>query len=185
MTLRSRLRSETRAAHDRVDACFGRLNLTAVDELAHFLSAHHVALQALEPLMRERGLSISPPVSRLGQLEADLKALNRPVPNGRALPVLAGKNGLGLIYVNVGSHLGAKVLQKKWAKADNPIVQRAGCYLSASDLAPYWQQFLAAISEIDPESEFADDCVASANAAFQVFEDAYHMTRQSYDEHVA
>ncbi|TYC86402.1 biliverdin-producing heme oxygenase [Novosphingobium sp. BW1] len=113
----SHLRTVTRASHDRLDAAFGALDLSAADDCARFLSAHAIALKGLSTPFRrfvEEELDVPCP-DFPAMLAADLterglamEALLSPEPDPA---VHAPCGGAGVAYVIAGSRLGNAVIR--------------------------------------------------------------------------
>ena len=165
--LRKTLRDGTRAAHDRVDAVFDRFALTEREGYGAFLSAHHAALTALPLEPAPYGL---PPIALAPLLAADLRALGAVPVSGEPLALRGEDERLGAYYVVAGSRLGARVLEARWAEATDPVVRRAGRYLSDRTMAAGWTALGTVLS--DEAALDGDRVLAGALAAFGVFERA-------------
>lgn len=162
--LRAVLRAATRAAHDRVDAAFGRYDLTDRRDYARFLHAHYDALFDLDGVAAPSGL---PPLALRGPLMADLAALGVSPVRASPPPRMTDEAfRLGCYYVLAGSQAGARVLQRQWAQSADPLVLSAGRYLDAGARAQAW----AAFRRFDPPADMdMTRAVTGAMAAFEVF----------------
>lgn len=171
------LRERTAAAHDRVDAAFGRLDLASCAGLGDFLDANHRALRVVEPLLA--GAPGLPPLpSRLAAIESGLMALDRAVPTASALalPDAVRQEPLGVAYVVGGSALGAQVLRRRWAATDDPAVRAADAFMDDAGMMAYWTAIQNVLRAIPADSTRMAAIAASAVATFRVFEDALQET---------
>ncbi|UWQ21302.1 hypothetical protein [Jannaschia sp. W003] len=169
MSLRERLRRDTRADHDRVDAAFGAFALGTAPGLRAFLQAQGAGLAALRGA--EGAGDVADDLDRaLGAIAADLAALGGRLPP--AIPFAGPDHATARRYLWLGSRLGARVLARSWAASADPAVRAAGSYMgAAADPAP-WRRFLAdagAHPAVGPE---ADRVVAATRAWFALFEAA-------------
>ena len=165
--LRLALRFGTRAAHDRVDAAAGALDLSQPDDRARFLRAHHCAYQTLRAADAEPSALIA---HRLACAHADLLALGVPA-NAAALPcdapALHGAAGaLGVGYVLAGSHLGNRQLARTWP-GEPPRL------LVDPRLAAHWPELLTRLRAKPGGDARAQEVLAAARATFAVFEAAF------------
>lgn len=168
--LRERLRVETRAAHDRVDAAFSRFDLLDREGYGAFLLAHAKALPALETALDEAGAASIvadwPERRRTPALEADLKGLGLRRPERRPVPKLGGAaEALGALYVLEGSRLGARLLLGRVRASSDPDVRGAVAYLSHGEAHRFWPSFLLALERRPYEPAVVD----GALAAFALF----------------
>ncbi len=170
--LRARLRAETRAAHERVDAAFARFDLRERDSYAAFLTAHAAVLPALEAAVQAdamRWLPDWPARRRTPALRGDLKILGRPAPEPAATNFGGSAENLGALYVLEGSRLGSRLLVAQVREAGDPAVRAATAYLAHGDARRLWPSFLEVL-----EREGAEPAAvtAGAAAAFALFEAA-------------
>ncbi|MDO9418753.1 biliverdin-producing heme oxygenase [Pararhizobium sp.] len=117
MTLRTLLRSATGSFHERVDAAYGRFDLSDRADYRHFLSAHARVLPAMELALERGGIgSILPdwPARRRREaLLADMDALDIELPPPAAVRAFAGPDQLwGAAYVLEGSKMGGAMLAR-------------------------------------------------------------------------
>ena len=167
--LRRRLREETRAEHDRLDAAFGALDLSDTADYGVFLLAHHAAHDLIEPRIRP-----APP--RLDALRRDLDILGLTPVSGFTHPSLDSAHPAGLSYVVAGSYLGGQVLKRAWQASPNRKLHAAGHYFALPGLKDHWQAVLKVLKEMDPEQH--DDVLEGARTAFMCFERALeHVSR--------
>jgi len=159
----AQLRERTAAAHDAVDASFGRFDLHDRGGYADFLRAHAQVLPDLEARLAPTDL-IPGWVGRTDQLTADLTALDIPPPP--AVPVELPASAAarwGALYVLEGSRLGGAVL----ARQVDPAFPHA--YLSAVHGPGRWQHILSAIADAADGPCWIDQAVAGARAVFTAY----------------
>ncbi|MEM1343796.1 MAG: biliverdin-producing heme oxygenase [Pseudomonadota bacterium] len=166
------LREATAAEHARTDATFGRLSLTAAADYALFLAAHHRALCCCLDHVARHWPEGALPARLADDLAADLEALGCGVPAAIPGTPLDGADPRGVAYVVAGSHLGAKVLRKRWGESADPRVQAAGRYLASDDLHAYWPRLLQRLKAVDPGSAAFAGLASAATATFALFIDA-------------
>ncbi|MBB4657693.1 biliverdin-producing heme oxygenase [Parvularcula dongshanensis] len=158
--LRFELRTDTREAHETVDAVFDRFELGDPQGYAAFLRAHHAALTSLPLDPPPYGL---PPIRLLPLLEADLAALGD-LPPARPLLALPGEaERLGAYYVVAGSRLGGRVLERQWREAGG---RGPGAYLSDRETDACWRALLDLLKDRSFPKEKVE---AGARAAFDQF----------------
>ena len=161
------LRDRTAACHARIDAAFGRLDLTTPAGLATFLAANHAVLSVLEPILHGApDLPALPP--RLPALEEDLAALGHPIPCPARLD-MSGHDRLGIAYVVGGSALGGRVLERRRAASADPAVRSAGRFMDDPRMMPYWASVQGSLRIIMPGDERFDGLVKAAEATFGAF----------------
>lgn len=185
LTVRDRLREETRAAHNNVDDLYSRLDLTAPQDYRVFLTAHLAAMTTLEAMVERAPL---PAALREGMvaytplIRHDLEMLGaRPeiLPQPPA-DAAAGSDAfaIGLIYVKAGSRMGAQVLlDQACLSAD-----RFPCaYLGERNGIAYWRtvrRFLEdnhAVLQADyPKLK------TGALAGFNLFESAFYAASSAH-----
>jgi heme oxygenase (biliverdin-IX-beta and delta-forming) len=169
---RTELREATRTDHDRVDAIFSRFDLTNLGAYGAFLSAQAAAFLPVEAALDAAGairLVADWPERRRGHLlEADLRALGRPVPErGHTECRLDGSADLlGALYVLEGSRLGGSLLKRQvppaWPRRFLDAPQAAGAWRSLLILLDKWLD--------GPEERRA--AAAAARGVFGLFEAA-------------
>tara|TARA_R110002051_G_scaffold209486_1_gene275298 strand:- start:2625 stop:3179 length:555 start_codon:yes stop_codon:yes gene_type:complete len=170
MSLRLRLRDDTQDAHARVDAFAARLDLSTPHGMTPFLQANEMAYATCEEHVPGLPLEI---VARRALLLQDLAALGeRPLP--APLPGPAGAlDALGVTYVIAGSHLGARVLSRRWRQSDDARVLAAGRFLSDTGLVNVWERVRTRLESLSDQGPQADSVVASARHCFSLFESAF------------
>ena len=168
--LRDRLRAETRAEHEALDAGFAEMLAPGREALyARFLLTNRAGHEAVEPLLSRSPLPWTDD-GRLAALRADCRALRLPRLRPPAVP--AGPrptlpDALGAAYVLEGSRLGAAFLLK--ALRRNPASGLPVRYLQASsDPAPF-RRLIGLANETDWSQAEMDRAVASANRTFRTF----------------
>lgn len=171
MSAHQRLRSETRAAHERVDARFASLDLTNLDDYRCFIGLHAAAFLPVERALTEAGAARLVPdwdaMRRTPELVADLEALDMAVPantGGPAFPDDASM--LGGIYVLEGSRLGGAVLRRT---VDPTFPHR---FLAHPQPAGRWRGLVALLERNLYESVHLESAVAAALGVFAFFEEA-------------
>lgn len=158
---RAFLRDGTRAEHDRVDALFARLDLSARDDYVRFLVAQWRALQPVEQVLEREGIGALVPGwdARAAALQADLHALDAQPHEPLPAPSLDGTPALlGAWYVLEGSRLGGRLL----ARQVGPDFPRA--FLSAGGRG--WGK---SVELLNMALYGADDLTRALGAARSVF----------------
>ena len=169
-SLRDLLRSATRTAHDRVDALFGSCDLATPEGYTRFLTAQAAAWETLAPVLDV------PSQARLTGVEADLQALDVPMPAALDDVAIPAAGSLGMSYVLEGSRLGSTLLLRDLAERAPELINRAGAYFTASSDLTSWKQ-LSTILQSQPRNDASDAAVlADATATFDLFERAFHAT---------
>lgn len=172
--LRSLLRERTRAAHEGVDAAFGRNDLTTRAGYASFLRRHAAALLPLEAEVEragaERLLTDWPLRRRSEALEHDLAALDLSRPAALAAPALDGPAELlGALYVLEGSRLGAQVLVRGVERGGDPASHAATAYLRHGSGQALWPAFVAQLEQSAHAIAAPERVLAGALLAFAMF----------------
>lgn len=165
------LRAGTAPDHERLDGLFAGFDLTDPAGYRAFLTAHALALPAVEQALDAAGfagdLADWPDRRRTGVLAADLAALGGVMPPPLPAPDLPSAAARwGAAYVVEGSRLGGAMLARR-VGGDMP---RA--YLATPLPAGAWRHFLAELDSHLPEADDQADAVAAANAIFAMFEAA-------------
>lgn len=167
--LRDRLRAETRAEHEALDAGFADMLAPGQEGLyARFLLTNRAGHEAVEPLLSRSSLPWTDE-GRLAALRADCRALKLPRLSAPppALLSLALPEALGAAYVLEGSRLGAAFLLK--ALRRNGASGLPVRYLQASsDPAPF-RRLIGLANETAWSPAEMDRAVASANRTFRTF----------------
>lgn len=166
-TLRDRLRADTRAAHDALDRGFERFDLATREGLGGFLAAHGAALGALRSTPG-KGSEQAEALRRdaVAAVEGDLQSLGR-----QAGPAVAGP-GLhpsAVLYVLLGSRLGLRVLERRWAASVDPRVAGAGRLFGLAGRVAEWRRFCEEAGAESGEGPEADRVVADAERAFGLY----------------
>ncbi|MBB4155207.1 heme oxygenase [Sphingomonas jinjuensis] len=157
MSLVQRLRADTAADHDRVDARYAGFELSDRRDYARFLIAHARALPAVEGALATRA-GLPPFRERTSLLAADLADLGEPMPEPFDIGLATDAEAWGALYVIEGSRLGGAMLARRVPAA---LPSR---YLAAKHLAGEWRALIQAIdmAPIDP--------VEAVDAARRVFD---------------
>ena len=166
--VRFRLKDETTAAHERVDALFSSFDLTTADGYAAFLAAQAGAFPAIEAALTQAGAAAVIPDwaerLRADALTADLAALEQAAPLALASPGFDTPAAiLGGAYVLEGSRLGGQML-KRSVPEGQPV-----SFMTTSD-PRLWRTFVALLEQRLTEQGEIDQAISSALATFAVFE---------------
>lgn len=167
-TLRSRLRDDTRSAHDRLDRLVSGFDLRKPGPLGSFMAGHHAAMQALDVAPGPCAASARALLEELlPALEADLATLGRaPAPAPRTLCC----DDTAALYVLLGSRLGTLVLRRRWQEARDPAVRAAACYFDRPPPTQEWRRFTAWLDAQPAETPAAERSVRDAARLFELFE---------------
>ena len=167
-SLRTRVRDDTRAAHERVDAAYRSCNIAGPEGLGLFLSDHLRAFSALSPregdgYAQARALL----VEYRHALEADLAALGLPQPKARGpLRVTAAP----ALYILLGSRRGAQMMHRHWSASARDEARSAGRFLSLDPRNADWRRLCLGLSARPAQGPDADHMVAEVNAIFGLFD---------------
>jgi heme oxygenase len=162
------LRAATRAAHDRVDALFGDLNLGRAADYRHFLTAQAAAFLPVEAALDAQGVAASFPGwgerRRADLLRADLDALGLAVPPPLPAPSLPSRAAVaGAAYVLEGSRLGGAMLARR-VPAGVPRL-----FLGAAAPPGHWGAFLEQLEQVLQSDVERREAVAGAGRVFDLF----------------
>lgn len=171
MSLRERLRRDTRAAHDIVDASFERFDLSTVHGYREFLACHGDALRQIRPSHGSHEQLTCDVRAMLGRLDKDLAILGgqhrqSPLPSTRRL------HPVSVEYVLLGSHMGMQILHKRWLKARHPATSAASRFLSTPLEPLRWKTFCSLLSTLPDNGSIADTIVADALSVFSIYTQA-------------
>lgn len=165
---RFRLRVETSAAHERVDALYSRFDLAGAEGYAAFLTAQARAFIPVEAALNEAGAGaiIADWTDRLRSdaLARDIAVLGLTLPERLPAPVFITEAGiLGGAYVLEGSRLGGALLRRS-VPADLPRG-----FMAESDPGR-WRAFVALLEQRLTEQAAVEQVISAALATFAVFE---------------
>jgi heme oxygenase len=165
------LRDSTRAAHETLDGLFGRFDLATASDYSAFLTAHAMALPALESALDKAGMATMlddwTARRRSDALAADLAAMCVPLPDPLPVPPAAGAPAAwGAAYVLEGSRLGGAMLARQVGDG----LPRS--YLGTPQPAGAWRKFLERLGDALSEPEDAAAAGVAASQAFALFERA-------------
>lgn len=177
---RASLRQATATDHARLDALFGGFRLGEAEDYRAFLTAHAMALPAIEAALDAAGfadvLKDWPARMRGAAIAADLAALGAPLPAPLVAPRLDSRAAQwGAAYVVEGSRLGGALLSRS-VPAGLPI-----SYLGSPQPPGSWRNFL---EELDQALALPQDiarATESARATFGLFEQAGLRVRKKPD----
>ncbi|MES2494965.1 MAG: biliverdin-producing heme oxygenase [Pseudomonadota bacterium] len=163
-SLRDRLRTETSAAHDKIDALFGTPDFTTVKGYVAFLRAQSVAWETLRPLLDEGSLD------RADALRRDLGELGLATPGPLADVDLTETASMGHRYVLEGSRLGSAVLLRM-LQADSPsLADRASDYLVESSKTTGWKKLSTSLQIYSDAYGNEEQIIDDALFTFGLFE---------------
>ncbi|MHB9880804.1 biliverdin-producing heme oxygenase [Pacificimonas sp. ICDLI1SI03] len=167
-SLRAYLRAGTRADHDNTEAVFAPFDVTTANGLAGFLTAHLLAIEAVEAALGgmdwPKDLPSLPPASEM--ILADLAALGHARPAIRLDPV-AASDPVGPVYVLAGSRMGNRLIRKHVARNGTPETNESLTYIKAQSLDLHGQKVLNALDQLRVADRPA--CLAGARATFVTF----------------
>jgi len=168
---RAALRSGTRADHELLDALFGDFRLDDPADYRGFLTAHAMALPAIERALDEAGfaewLADWPARRRADGIAADLAALGEAMPAPLDAPKLDTPAAQwGAAYVVEGSRLGGAML------ARGVVDGLPKAYLGTPQAPGAWRSFLQRLDEELRDPLDITQATDAARATFAVFEQA-------------
>ncbi|MDO5530072.1 MAG: hypothetical protein Q4F71_11775 [Paracoccus sp. (in: a-proteobacteria)] len=170
LNLRTRLRADTRQEHERVDAAYKDVDLSAPEGLSAFLADHYSAFAALTIADRPgAGEARALLDEYLGALGDDLAALDQPLPPAAASLTVSPDAAL---YILLGSRRGAKLTQRYWAANARGAARKAGRFLSLDSRDSEWRALCMALSQRPADGPEADRATADVNAIFGLFAQA-------------
>lgn len=177
MTLLARLRTETRAAHEALEA---QVPLTdpglTLDDYAAVLRGFSAVVLPLERRLAELDLPAGlewPTRERSNLLRRDLADLHaEAAAPAHSWTDLTPAGALGACYVLEGSTLGGQVIARHLRRLDL-TPERGARYFAGhgADTGPRWKAFMAAL-EASVSGADADEVVAGADRTFTAFAEA-------------
>ena len=175
-SVRWRLREETRAEHERLDAAITALDLTTRQGYRAFIAVNASVLPGLEAAIAgagiERALPDWPARARADALMADASGMGVEAP--AAVPVeppASPAAAMGAAYVLEGSRLGGVLLDRRALASGDADVEANRRFLTHGAGSRLWPDFLAALDAAVPD-EVAHEAVEGARAAFLAYEEA-------------
>lgn len=184
-SLRRRLRSESRASHEALDATFdGMADAPGPDVYARFLAVNEACHRAIEPILVASPLhEVAPNFSltpRSPALAADLAAMRIPAIEAPAFPLQApdAAETVGIVYVIEGSRLGAGYILSRLRERDLGAAwsTAAFAYLEGPDRPHALRGFLVEASAALGGERDVDRAVAAADATFRYFLDVERLS---------
>ncbi len=168
---RAALRRETAPDHERLDALFGRFRLDDPADYRAFLTAHAMALPAVEQALDAAGFATLlddwPRRRRADAIAADLVALGASVPAPLAAPPLDSPAAQwGAAYVVEGSRLGGAMLARS-VPDGLPLA-----YLGTPQAPGAWRRFLETLDKHIHRPQDIQQATETARAVFGLFEQA-------------
>jgi heme oxygenase (biliverdin-IX-beta and delta-forming) len=175
---RALLRAATREEHERLDALMGRFDLKEREGYRDFLTAHALALPAVEAALDAEGfaneLADWPGRRRTDAIAADLAVLDGAMPAPLAAPALATPAARwGAAYVLEGSRLGGVYLAKQIAD-DLPR-----SYLGSPQPPGHWRSFIERLDRAIALPGETEEAQNAARAVFALFERAGRQMERS------
>jgi len=165
-SLRTRLRTNTRLAHEQLDQEVSRFDLTTPNGLIGFLDMQSAAFQTLlefdasaktEAMIRDLLERATLDLCELRSSAETVPAAIEPV------------HPLSIDYAVAGSRLGSRLLKKRWQAATDPKVRRARAYFSAPSYIDIWASFCDATEAMQSTGPQADQVVKDANRIFHMY----------------
>jgi heme oxygenase (biliverdin-IX-beta and delta-forming) len=168
---RAALRSATAPDHERLDALFGQFRLDDPTDYRAFLTAHAMALPAIEHALDTAGFAALlddwPARKRGPAIAADLATLGQPAPALLAAPPLDTPAAQwGAAYVVEGSRLGGALLARGVAETSPTS------YLGTPQAPGAWRNFLARLDEQLRSPDEIAAAIEAARGTFALFEQA-------------
>ncbi len=167
---RAALRRATAPDHERVDAVFGGFRLDDPTDYRAFLTAHAMALPAIEDALDAAGFAMLlddwPQRRRGGAIAADLAALGASLPAPLPVPISLDTPAAqwGAAYVVEGSRLGGALL----ARSVPHGLPRG--YLGAPQMPGAWRNFLEKLDKHICRPQDVAQATDAARAVFGLFE---------------
>lgn len=90
------------------------------------------------------------------------------MPAGRLMQQGA-RDPLGVRYVILGSHLGARMLQRRWRRSQLARVQAAGTFLAASASSAGWAELCDELAARDAYGDACENVVKDAHGVFDLY----------------
>ena len=178
-----RLREETRADHDRVEAAIpvmrADLDVAAYREILARCYGYHapleVRLEALSPTLppaldwpaRRKCPNLCRDLAVLGVRDAEFSRL----PRCRSLPALSGPARiLGCLYVLEGASLGGQVICRHLAGLDPTIARNRRFFQGYGErTGAMWQAFRAVLVDACPRRSDQEAVIEAARDTFRTF----------------
>ena len=165
-TLRDRLRVDTALKHELVDQVYSSLDLTQRRDLRVFLAAQAQVLGAIRCRPGQHSAAAEELRQRLvAAHDADLHDLGgRP---DSSMPTRQ-LDGTAVLYILLGSSLGAQVLRRRWLEATDPLVATAGHYLQLALPRDAWRELCFELSQRPSQGTLSDEIVCDAETLFDL-----------------
>ena len=169
-SLRDRLRQDTAEAHKSLDAMLDTYDLRRADGLGRFLQVNERGFAALAGT-QAASARVAADLSR--RMRTDLAVLGR-LPLPRAAPLRDSLSALAIDYVVYGSRLGARIQQRQWASATDPLVRRATQTFGTEPEIDAWKRFCDQAGGMPATGATADRAIDDSRLIFGLFiEGAY------------
>lgn len=167
------MRAETRDVHERLDRHLADADPSLRAGLRRILTVHAAAVPPIERALAgwhmPGGVPLFAGYPMTRALRSDLRALGASWPEPVCIGPVAPAAELGLAYVLTGSRLGNRLLRKVWERSADPVVRRAGAYLSWREGEEAWPHL---VRHLDAEGRGLPDwgpVVAGARSGFEMF----------------
>jgi len=171
VTPRFALRAATDDLHRELDGLLAHLDLGDASDYRRFLMFQGRTVPAVERALESAGVAewIEGWRPRSPAIEADLKAMNAPMPASVAPPVLHGAGQiLGMAYVLEGSRLGARVLRTQVGNGF-PV-----SFLGEDVSHVPWPTFVALLDRLIYSDELLGEAKDAARRCFALFLNVAH-----------
>lgn len=171
VTLRERLRLDTRTSNEAVDRAYRPFDLTTARGLGGFLAAQRIAAASLAQVADGPESLADDLAATLDDIDADLGVLGRAVPD-LLLPRPVADHPIARSYVWYGSRLGMKMLARRWDRATDPAVVAAGAFVARLAERPDWRPVAEALDALSGRGRVADAATRATRDWFAVLEQA-------------
>ena len=168
ISLRTRLRSDTRATHDDLDRHVSLFDLTTQPGFLNFIQMQCAAMRSIAPHAKN-ARSLHALNDLMQRAESDLRTF-APTDRTRALQ-MRPVHPLAIDYVVAGSRLGTQVLKKRWLAANDPDVRRADAYFTAPSYIEVWKAFCETSEAMAPNGPLAEQITQDVDLIFQVYQE--------------
>lgn len=166
--VRTRLRYETRAAHEQLDDMVSDFDLTTQRGLACFLQMQIRAFSSLQP--HAYGTACQ---GALGDLtyraNCDLARFEQQAQS--PVQIAGSLHPHAIDYVVAGSRLGTQVLKKRWLATTDDRVREADAYFSAPAYIGVWKAFCAAAEAMSATGTIADTIIDDVHRIFALYKE--------------
>lgn len=170
--VRTMLRIETRADHDRVDGLFSSVDLSRRGDYTLFLTVHLTCFRALTRTAQPGHRAALTLLEMVGALDCDLATLGGSA-DAIPTPLLIDLDPLAIDYIVAGSRMGTRVLRKRWEIATDTSVRRANAYFGLPDDPLLWRNTCTDLTALAADDPRATTIVQDARRIFAAFAEAF------------